>query len=128
MIVNAPGGNLFSLAFGRNLDKHDPTLGNPSGNSTLSLLSTISSSSSNTSISSISSNSSIVSAKVLRLLHRLVLRAAEGDDDERRHRCVQGKQCYVDTLHLAVIGCVLAVGLAVYAGWRDVKTRARTSH
>jgi hypothetical protein len=34
-------------------------------------------------------------------------------------RCELGRQCYVDTLYLTIGVCGLAVGLSVWAGWKD---------
>lgn len=65
-------GNLFSIAFGRNLDAHDP-----------------------------------------QDKAQLPTRAAP------TRQCLEGKECYVATLHLTVAGCFLAILLSVFAGWRD---------
>ncbi|KAK0492757.1 major facilitator superfamily domain-containing protein [Armillaria luteobubalina] len=71
------GGNLFSLAFGNNLDAHEP-------------------------------KDTKSEATVMR-----------GD-----RQCLEGKACYVDTLYLAIAGCFLALGLSVYACWRDRQKHA----
>ena len=64
------GGNLFSIAFGRNLDAHEPSLeatAMPSANT----------------------------------------------------RCLDGRECYVQTLYMNIWGCVIALGLSLWAGRRD---------
>ncbi|RDB20251.1 hypothetical protein Hypma_012589 [Hypsizygus marmoreus] len=66
--------NLFSVAFGRNLDAHDRTpseTGHPGPVSGLAL------------------------------------------------QCLEGRQCYVDTLYLTVGVTFLSVLLSIWAGWRD---------
>lgn len=34
-------------------------------------------------------------------------------------QCLEGKQCYVDTLHITIAACSAALLLSVWAGWRD---------
>jgi len=36
-------------------------------------------------------------------------------------RCELGRLCYVDTLYLTVGVCLFALGLSLWAGWRDWK-------
>jgi len=65
-------GNLFSLAFGRNLDAHEGA--QPSSPSTVVDYAT---------------------------------------------QCLQGRECYVDTLYITIAGCFAAMVLSIWAGWRD---------
>ena len=67
------GGNLFSLAFGRNLDAHEPAA------------------------SPIGSTPPSISAR----------------------QCLAGRECYVQSLYLNILACVLALMLSVWAGRRD---------
>ncbi|OSX60721.1 hypothetical protein POSPLADRAFT_1148283 [Postia placenta MAD-698-R-SB12] len=61
------GSNIFSIAFGRNLDAHAP----PSS------------------------------------------------------PCLEGRTCYADSLKLTIAACCVALGLAVYSGWRDRRRQMR---
>jgi hypothetical protein len=76
------GGNLFSLAFGRNLDAHEAK---PS----------------------------------------TAFRFRDGlpNDTDRLHQCLEGRQCYVDSVKMTAAACVLALGLSVFAGWRDMQRK-----
>ncbi|KAN0140077.1 MFS general substrate transporter [Lactarius tabidus] len=67
------GGNLFSLAFGRNLDAHEPAP------------------------SPISDAPPSISAR----------------------QCLAGRECYVQSLYLNILACMLALALSVWAGRRD---------
>ena len=92
------GGNVFSIAFGRNLDAHsedDASPGGPVANATLSAL------------------SAAVEAR------------AGGAPDA--HHCAAGRACYVDSLQLTIAACCVALGLAVYAGWRDLRRQRRAA-
>jgi hypothetical protein len=64
-------GNLFSVAFGRNLDAHEPG----------------------------AAQANIAPAP--------------------SRQCLDGRQCYVDTLHITIAACFLAMVLSVWAAWRD---------
>ncbi|KAF5352104.1 hypothetical protein D9757_013761 [Collybiopsis confluens] len=109
------GGNIFSVAFGRNLDAHerDPNKSTSSLVSRLipsTLLSSLapppsspsSLTSSSTSLSSLSSSSSTS------LPSQIPAR-----------QCLQGLDCYVDSLKLTMAACVCAIGLSVWMVWRD---------
>jgi hypothetical protein len=72
------GGNLFSLAFGRNLDEHS---------------------------ASDESN----------------LPPTTSPDTTIHAQCMQGAKCYIWSLKLTTWACVLALGLAVLAGYQDWK-------
>ncbi|KAL0948954.1 hypothetical protein HGRIS_009059 [Hohenbuehelia grisea] len=73
-------GNLFSVAFGRNLDAHTPTEAPPKAS---------------------------------------LSRASPNTGTEPIRQCMDGRACYVSTLHLTTAACALCVGLSVWAGWRD---------
>jgi hypothetical protein len=68
------GGNIFSIAFGRNLDAHETP-------------------------------ESTVLSRALPSLSP--------------HRCLSGRECYVQVLYLNVWACVVALCLSVWAGRRD---------
>lgn len=51
------------------------------------------------------------------------VRAAASATDAR-HVCLQGRLCYAETLHLTAFACFVAMGLSVWAGWRDKKKLA----
>lgn len=72
------GGNIFSLAFGRNLDGHT---------------------------SSDESN----------------LPPTTSPDTTIHAQCMEGVECYVWSLRLTTCACILALGLAVLAGYKDWK-------
>jgi len=67
------GGNLFSIAFGRNLDAHEPAT------------------------SPISDAPPSISAR----------------------QCMDGRECYVQSLYLNLLACTIALALSVWAGRRD---------
>ncbi|KAK1230968.1 hypothetical protein PQX77_005942 [Marasmius sp. AFHP31] len=73
------GGNLFSIAFGRNLDAHEKA-------------------------AALEPNPQTFAPK-----------------PEKELQCLDGKACYVDSIHLTTIACVVAMGLSVWAAWRDKK-------
>ncbi|CAL1713245.1 unnamed protein product [Somion occarium] len=85
------GGNVFSIAFGQNLDAHAPSEASPEDSSTSLLSSTLSTTSS--------------------------LFARGGLPSE--HQCLQGRVCYTDSIKMTIVACCFALVLAVYAGWRD---------
>lgn len=39
------------------------------------------------------------------------------------HQCLDGRDCYVASLYLTLGACVVALGLSVWAGWRDSRDR-----
>lgn len=88
------GGNIFSIAFGRNLDAHAPS--EPE----------------DPSISSAFTFSS------------LGIRAGTSDSS---HQCLQGKECYIESLLMTTTACSIALVLALYAAWRDYKDVRRYS-
>jgi len=77
------GGNLFSVAFGWNLDKHTPDSGGSD------------------------------------------LPPTTSPDTTVHAQCMDGVECYIWSLELTTWMCVLAFGLAVWAGYRDWKKSAR---
>ncbi|KAL0577546.1 hypothetical protein V5O48_004444 [Marasmius crinis-equi] len=74
------GGNVFSVAFGRNLDAHEKEAS-----------------------SAPSDPASLV------------------PKPEKELQCLEGKACYVDSIHLTTVACVAAIGLSAWAAWRDKK-------
>ena len=77
------GGNLFSVAFGWNLDKHSPDSGGSD------------------------------------------LPPTTSPDTTVHAQCMDGVECYIWSLGLTTWMCILAFGLAVWAGYRDWKKSAR---
>ncbi|KAL0071038.1 hypothetical protein AAF712_001596 [Marasmius tenuissimus] len=73
------GGNLFSIAFGRNLDAHEKAAASEPNPQTFA------------------------------------------PKPEKELQCLDGKACYVDSIHLTTIACVVAMGLSAWAAWRDKK-------
>ena len=107
------GGNIFSIAFGRNLDSHDDDsgAGSPgSGNSTLT--STIAAIT--PTLTSLSSPPSPTAVPI----------GARGGIPSSHH-CIIGRACYVDSLKMTIVACCLALGLAVYASWRDLRKQRK---
>ncbi|KAL1939679.1 hypothetical protein VTO73DRAFT_9712 [Trametes versicolor] len=101
------GGNIFSIAFGRNLDSHSDEEASPAGNSTLSAL------------TSLAANATAS-----------VLPPSEGAIHARgglpsAHHCIIGRECYRDSIKLTMVACTIALGLGIYAGWRDTKRQRR---
>ena len=104
------GGNVFSIAFGRNLDAHSDD--GPVTNSTAaSLTSSLASSSTLSPLSALSSTSA------------LPVGARGGIPDP--HHCIVGRECYADSLKMTIVACCLALALGIYAGWRDYKRQKR---
>ncbi|OCH93252.1 MFS general substrate transporter [Obba rivulosa] len=80
------GSNIFSLAFGRNLDAHDRKPERLNGTTFVSDV-------------------------------RSILRRAGAPSSTAQ--CFDGRTCYADTLKLTIAACCVALGLAIYAGYRD---------
>ncbi|KAI0637554.1 MFS general substrate transporter [Trametes polyzona] len=98
------GGNIFSLAFGRNLDAHGTDDdASPAANATLSSVT--------------STLSSLASATTGEIHARGGIPSA--------HHCIVGRECYIDSIKMTIAACTIALGLAVYAGWRDFKRQRR---
>ncbi|TFY68862.1 hypothetical protein EVG20_g3394 [Dentipellis fragilis] len=91
------GGNLFSIAFGRNLDAHDP----PAPANT-----------------TINANAN---ANANATTPALFARGGIGFDSS--HQCLDGRACYVASLYFTLLATVVALGLGVWAGWRDYRLR-----
>jgi hypothetical protein len=93
------GGNIFSIAFGRNLDAHStfgiehPQL--PLLNSTSSLLS-----------------SNLLHTARLTPNHTLNIRLAEAS-------CLEGRDCYMASFYITIAACCLALALSVWVAWKD---------
>lgn len=100
------GGNVFSLAFGRNLDAHAPAEQTLNGTA-----------------AAVSAAASSATA----------LLARAGASSDSSHQCLQGRECYAGSLLMTIAACSMALVLSVYAGWRDWrsekrKERARLAH
>ncbi|KAF5364602.1 hypothetical protein D9758_005619 [Tetrapyrgos nigripes] len=76
------GGNIFSVAFGRNLDAHESPVTSELGTSTSEMPS---------------------------------------------RQCLDGRLCYVDSLHITIGACLLSMLLSVWAAWRDRRKLATMS-
>lgn len=83
------GSNVFSLAFGRNLDAHAPH------------------------------SASAVSTRLAKLASRLGLPSST--------QCLEGRECYRDSLKVTIGACCTALLLAMYSGWRDQRRQARAA-
>lgn len=111
------GGNVFSIAFGRNLDSHeDPDPTPPAADSTLltaaaAELSSALPSSSSPSTQSLSA--SVVATDITRA------------GIPSPHHCIIGRACYVDSLKMTIAACCVALALGVYASWRDLRKQRR---
>jgi hypothetical protein len=88
------GGNIFSIAFGRNLDAHEPhdVVLEPE-------------------------TATLEGRMIRRTLRTLVKRLEPGG------QCLVGRECYVESLYLTIGGCCVALLLSVWAGWRDKKSK-----
>jgi hypothetical protein len=92
------GGNLFSLAFGRNLDAH------------------------------VSPDSPTTSGDVSRMTSSLgdVLDRRAGGNTERL--CFDGSSCYAASLRMTIVACSIATVLSAWATWRDRKLHRSLLH
>ena len=109
------GGNVFSIAFGRNLDAHSDD--GPAANRTAPALPSLSSLPSSLSSSFSSSLSSASST--------LPISGRGGIPDP--HHCIVGRECYADSLKMTIAACCLALALGIYAGWKDHRRQKRWS-
>ncbi|KZV69069.1 MFS general substrate transporter [Peniophora sp. CONT] len=92
------GGNLFSLAFGRNLDAHST----PQASEVIPALAT----------SALNAASSLLGNG-----EKLSARGGLPSDDGPQ--CFDGRICYIDSVYLTLGACTFALSLAVWAGYRD---------
>lgn len=98
------GSNIFSIAFGRNLDAHAPRS------------------------EAMATGADSPAARLTSL--RTVSRAGwlySRDGPPSTHQCLDGRACYVDTLKLTITACCVALVLALYAGWRDQRRQAKVA-
>ncbi|KAI1792544.1 MFS general substrate transporter [Ganoderma leucocontextum] len=102
------GGNIFSIAFGRNLDEHSDD--GPAANRTVPSLS-----------STLVSPSTVTASP----LSTLPIGARAGIPDP--HHCIVGRECYADSLKMTIAACCVALALGVYAGWKDYRRQKRWS-
>ncbi|KAF9261114.1 MFS general substrate transporter [Marasmius fiardii PR-910] len=76
------GGNVFSVAFGRNLDAHEKAAsGGPTSDTNF----------------------------------------LQAPKPPKELQCLDGKVCYVDSIRLTTFACLVAMGLSIWAAWRDRK-------
>ncbi|CDO76364.1 hypothetical protein BN946_scf185011.g28 [Trametes cinnabarina] len=118
------GGNVFSIAFGRNVDAHDPgdDTSPAATSSAVAALSSIATSLiRNQSVTSPSPSSASASASVTRAFSDLYSRAGIPSS----HHCVLGRECYIDSIKMTTVACCIALALGIYAGWRDLKRQRR---
>ncbi|KAL5508642.1 hypothetical protein ACEPAH_6261 [Sanghuangporus vaninii] len=85
------GSNLFSLAFGHNLDSHSPPTNTPGDGEESKML--------------------------LRSLRWLRERAGTGLPPGEQ--CFAGRDCYVSSIYLTIGACSFAALLSAYAAWKD---------
>ncbi|KAI0751758.1 MFS general substrate transporter [Daedaleopsis nitida] len=97
------GGNVFSIAFGRNIDSHEDDAP-PTTNHTLA---------------------SVASALASSLPASAGDTLSARDGIPAAHHCVVGRACYVDSLQMTIVACCVALGLGVYASWRDLRKQKR---
>jgi hypothetical protein len=83
------GGNIFSIAFGRNLDAHAPS--EPQG-------------------AIWNTNTTLIEA---------ALKTRADSTLDTSHQCLLGRECYADSLLVTIAACTLALCLSIYAGWQD---------
>ena len=100
------GGNVFSLAFGRNLDAHSDA--SDSADTPAASITT-------TALSALSSLASTANATT----GDAPLSARGGTP--LSHHCAAGRACYVDSLRMTIAACCVALALGAYAAWRDVR-------
>ena len=99
------GGNVFSIAFGRNLDSHEEPDA-PASNSTLSAITSTLASLPSSTLSSSSSSTSLVHARA---------------GVPSPHHCIIGRACYVDSIKVTIAATIVALALGVYASWLDLQ-------
>ena len=107
------GGNVFSLAFGRNLDSHSDTSDSadtPAASITTTALSVLSS------LASAATNATTGDAPL----------SARGGIPSSHH-CAAGRACYVDSLRMTIAASCVALALGAYAAWRDVRRQRRAA-
>ncbi|KAH7106945.1 MFS general substrate transporter [Auriculariales sp. MPI-PUGE-AT-0066] len=126
------GGNIFSLAFGRNLDAHAPHpeaaagIIAAAGASAASLTSKITPEMlKGAPIANVSEMLKSVPV-VDRLTHRamtLLVRGGIAAKPDASHQCMEGNGCYVDSLYMTAGACTVAFGLTIWAALRDRERR-----
>ncbi|KAI0771714.1 MFS general substrate transporter [Trametes elegans] len=121
------GGNIFSLAFGRNLDAHgtddDASPAAAAIATGSSALATIASTLTSAVASATASSSSPSSTNEASPTLTSGVHARAGVPSA--HHCIVGRECYTDSLRLTTAACVVALALGVYATWRDIRRQRR---
>ncbi|KAI8984864.1 MFS general substrate transporter [Trametes punicea] len=121
------GGNIFSIAFGRNIDSHgtDDDASPAGDGSTVSF--TVAALSSAASFTSFSKPSSVASSAphVGASTTSSLTGAYRSAGIPSSHHCVLGRECYVDSIKMTIFACCIALILGIYAGWRDLEKQRR---
>ncbi|KAI0666143.1 major facilitator superfamily domain-containing protein [Trametes maxima] len=122
------GGNVFSIAFGRNLDAHGTDDdASPAGNGT-SLASVL------TALSSITPNPTpTIIPSALSPLPTATSTSTLSDIHARggvpsAHHCIVGRECYVDSIKMTTAACCIALALGIYATWHDLRKQRRRAN
>jgi hypothetical protein len=42
---------------------------------------------------------------------------------DNNHQCLEGRLCYVDSVQVTIIACMVALGLSIFGGIRDRRKR-----
>ncbi|KAI0717569.1 MFS general substrate transporter [Cerioporus squamosus] len=112
------GGNIFSIMFGRNLDSHDTGDDLPVSSSTLA----------STTLSAVtrlaSPSATPIVGEALNLTSTALPISARGGIPSSHH-CIIGRECYVDSIKITIAATIVALGLGIYASWRDLKKQRK---
>ena len=117
-------GNLFSLAFGRNLDREGERGARDAAGASFA-------GASSTSMKPLVRSSMSRVGAIARAAAALWRRESDASSTITQPApaaapdCVAGRSCYVATLHLNAFCCFCAMLLSVYAVWRDERKRGR---
>ncbi|RPD70380.1 MFS general substrate transporter [Lentinus tigrinus ALCF2SS1-7] len=114
------GGNIFSIMFGRNLDSHDTGDDLPASNNTLISIAL----SAVASLASPTPTSTSMLGDVLTSASSSLPISARGGIPSSHH-CIIGRECYVDSIKVTIVATIVALGLGVYASWRDLKKQRK---
>jgi len=108
-------GNLFSVAFGRNLDAHERDSSSAPSHHRFS--SPAAWAAANDTVASVARAPSL--GALTRVSLEQIRAQTQGAVALAAPGCSEGRLCYVDTLYITAAACALALGLSVWAGWRD---------
>ena len=110
-------GNLFSLAFGRNLDREGERGAREAARASSTGVKTLARSSMSR-VGAIAHAAAALWRRESDASSTITQPATAAAPD-----CVAGRSCYVTTLHLTAFCCFCALLLSVYAVWRDERKR-----